>query len=176
MLVILVGAILARGRRTVTKIVCTLGDLACGLVAHLLHWFPERKFPLVGDGGYSTRDLAAFCHRHRKRLALIGTFPADAALSDAPPELKTVGRPRVRGRRRRSPQQVVRDGGLELTAVKWYGRTSRQVNLKTASAHWYQPEFGLIPVPWVSCAMKPGRGVMNPISVHSPGCSVRPTS
>ena len=132
------------GRRHKTPV-----DLARGLVAHLLHWFPERKFLLVGDGGYSTRDLAAFCHRHRKRLALIGKFPADAALYDAPPKVKKVGRPRVRGRRRRSPQQVVGDGGLELTTVQWYGRTDRQVHLKTASAHWYKVGFGLIPVQWV---------------------------
>ena len=132
------------GRRHKTPV-----DLARGLVAHLLHWFPERKFLLVGDGGYSTRDLAAFCHRHRKRLALIGKFPADAALYDAPPKVKKVGRPRVKGRRRRSPGQVIRDGGLELTTLKWYGWTDREVKLKTASAHWYKSGFGLIPVRWV---------------------------
>ncbi len=134
----------AEGRRHKTPV-----DLARGLVAHLLHWFPERKFLLVGDGGYSSRDLAAFCHRHRKRLALIGKVPAAAALYDRPPRVKKVGRPREKGRRRRSPQQVVQDGGLELTTVKWYGRTDRQVRLKTASAHWYKPGFGLIPVRWV---------------------------
>lgn len=134
----------AEGRRHKTPV-----DLARGLLAHLLHWFPERKFLLVGDGGYSSRDLAAFCHRKRKRCALIGKFPADAALYDTPPKVRKVGRPAVRGRRRRSPQQVVRDGGLELTTVKWYGRTDRQVKLKTASAHWYKPGIGLIRVQWV---------------------------
>lgn len=134
----------AEGRRHKTPV-----DLARGLLAHLLHWFPERKFLLVGDGGYSTRDLAAFCHRYRERCALIGKFPADAALYDRPPQRKTVGRPRVKGRRRRSPQQVVADGGLELATVSWYGRTDRQVKLRTASAHWYKAGCGLIPVQWV---------------------------
>ena len=134
----------AEGRRHKTPV-----DLARGLVAHLLHWFPDRKFLLVVDGGYSTRDLAAFCHRHRKRLALIGKFPANAALYDAPPKVKKVGRPRSKGRRRRSPEKVVGDGGFERTTVKWYGCTDREVNLKTACAHWYKSGFGLIPVRWV---------------------------
>lgn len=163
----------AEGRRHKTPV-----DLARGLLAHLRHWFPERKFLLIGDGGppeavywnrplrtlprrllksvelmnrpcRSTRDLAAFCHRHRERCALIGKFPADAALYDRPSKRKKTGRPPVRGRRRRSPGQVVADGGLELATVSWYGRTNRQVKLKTASAHWYKAGCGLIPVQWV---------------------------
>lgn len=65
----------AEGHRNQTSV-----GLTRGLVSHLLHWFPGRKFLLVGDGHYSTCDLAAFCHQHWKRLTPTPKFPADTAL------------------------------------------------------------------------------------------------
>jgi hypothetical protein len=64
-------------------------------------------------------------------------------------KVKTAGRPCFRGRRRRRPKLVVRDGGLELSTVKTYGRNDQQVHLKTASEHWYKMAFGRITVQWV---------------------------
>jgi hypothetical protein len=55
----------AEGRRHKTPI-----RLAMQLVAALMHWFPERKFILVGDGGYASHELARFCHRHRRHVTL----------------------------------------------------------------------------------------------------------
>jgi hypothetical protein len=49
-------------------------ELARQLLAVLMRWFPERKFVSAGDGGFSTHDLAAFAHRHRERVTLIGRF------------------------------------------------------------------------------------------------------
>jgi len=62
------------GRRHKTPI-----DLARQLVAALLHWFPERRFILPGDGGYASHELARFCHRHRRRVTLIATSARAAA-------------------------------------------------------------------------------------------------
>src|SRR5215210_2211092 len=57
------------GRRHKTPI-----DLARQLVAALVHWFPERRFILLGDGGYASHELARFCHRHRRRVTLVALF------------------------------------------------------------------------------------------------------
>lgn len=35
--------------------------LTMQMVASLIHWFPRRKFILVGDGGYASHELARFC-------------------------------------------------------------------------------------------------------------------
>ena len=65
------------------------------MLAVLIHWFPERKWQFVGDGGFGTHPLAHFCHRHRRRLTLVSKFYPDANLYDAPPpRTKKSGRPR----------------------------------------------------------------------------------
>ena len=48
--------------------------LARQLVAALLHWFPDRRFVLLGDGHYASHELARFCRGHRRRLTLVSLF------------------------------------------------------------------------------------------------------
>ena len=128
----------------------TPAELARGLMATLLHWFPERKFVFLGDGGYASHDLASFCHRHRRRAALVSRFHGDAALYDPPPKKSSGrGRPRVKGRKRKSPEQVVADASLKKTVVDWYGCTKRVVKLVCDRGHWYRAGRGLVPVEWV---------------------------
>lgn len=134
----------AEGRRHRTP-----PELARGLMAALLHWFPERKFVFLGDGGYASHELAAFCHRHRQRAALVSRFHGDAALYDPPPKYQGRGRPRVKGRKRRSPERVVAASALKNTVVDWYGGTRREVELVSGGGQWYRAGQGLVPVEWV---------------------------
>ena len=92
------------GRRHKTPV-----DLMCGLLATLMHWFPERKFVFAGDGGYGTHQMTRFAHRYRKRLTLVSKFAADASLFAPPPTRKNAkaGRPRVKGKALPSPAAVV---------------------------------------------------------------------
>lgn len=128
-------------------------QLAQGLMATLLHWFPDKKFVLLGDGGYASHDLARFCRRHRERLALVSKFDPKAALYDPPPTQKkkkgSVGRPRVKGRKRKSPQEVVASSRLRKAVVPWYGATDRNVLLCDGTGQWYRSGCGLVPVHWV---------------------------
>jgi hypothetical protein len=55
-------------------------ELAMPLMAALIHWFPERKFILLGDGGYASHELARFCHRHRRHVTLVSRFHSKANL------------------------------------------------------------------------------------------------
>jgi hypothetical protein len=135
------------GRRHKTPI-----QLAQGLMATLLHWFPDKKFVLLGDGGYSSHDLARFCRRHRHRLALVGKFAPDGALYAPPPppkKSKKGGRPRVKGKKLKTPEAVVADSRLRKTTVLWYGATERQVRVCDGHGQWYQSGAGLVPVHWV---------------------------
>jgi hypothetical protein len=83
----------AEGRRHKTP-----AELARQMLAAMMHWFPARKFVLLGDGGYATLDLAHFCARHDAHL--VSRLRADAALYAPPPAKKKgeKGRPRVKGR------------------------------------------------------------------------------
>jgi len=132
------------GRRHKTPIM-----LARGLMCVLMRWFPDKKFIFLGDGGYASHELASFCHRHRRRATLVSRFHGDAALYDPPPKYNGTGRPRVKGRKRKSPQDVVPTRRLRKATVDWYGATERNVKLIGDDAYWYKSGQGLLPIRWV---------------------------
>jgi hypothetical protein len=114
-----------------------------------MRWFPDRKFIFLGDGGYASHELAGFCYRHRKQATLVSRFYGDAGLYDPPPKKRRRGRPRVKGRKRKSPQDVVAINQLKKITVDWYGATRRAVKIRSDTAHWYKAGQGLVPIAWV---------------------------
>jgi DDE superfamily endonuclease len=136
------------GRRHKTPI-----RLAMQLVATLIHWFPTRKFILLGDGGYASHELARFCHLHRRHLTLVSRFHPQANLYEAPVNRRSRkgGRPRVKGRRLPKPQEVVKRSKRQRFTVDWYGGGRRKVELIWSQGHWYKAKNsgGLVPVRWV---------------------------
>jgi hypothetical protein len=135
----------AEGRRHKTA-----PHLARQLMAVLIHWFPERKFVFLGDGGYASHDLAKFCYRHRRHATLVSRFHRDANLyAPAPKQRNRMGRPRVKGRKLPSPQQVVAHRQLTPATVSWYGGQDRRVQLTSGTGHWYKTAAGVVPIRWV---------------------------
>ncbi len=136
----------AAGRRHKTPI-----RLARQLVAALMHWFPERQFILVGDGGYASHELARFCHRHRRHVTLVSRFYPQANLYDPPPHTRSPkgGRPRLKGRKRATPGTVVKQATGRRYTVHWYGGQKRRVALTGGTGHWYKGGAGLVPIRWV---------------------------
>ncbi len=135
----------SEGRRHKTPI-----DLARQLMAVLIHWFPDRPFILVGDGGYASHDLARFCHRHRQHVTLISRFNPQAHLCAAPPvQRSSVGRPRCRGRKLATPKAVVAKARRRRYTVNWYGGRTRRVELVDGVGHWYRSGQGLVPLKWI---------------------------
>ncbi len=137
------------GRRHRTPI-----TIAIKLVAAMLHWFPERRFVLLGDGGYASHALARFCHKHRRRLTLVSLLHPRAHLCEEPPPRKKgqLGRRRVRGTKLPHPQDVVAAAGerkRKRATVGWYGGKKRRVEFVTATGHWYKAAEGLVPVRWM---------------------------
>jgi hypothetical protein len=127
--------------------------IAMQLVTVLIHWFPERKFILVGDGGYASHELARFCHRHRRHVTLVSRFHGDANLYEPAPARRRgqTGRPRVRGGKLPAPADVVKrsKSKRKRVTVSWYGGKTRRVELISATAQWYKGGEGLVPVRWV---------------------------
>jgi len=125
-------------------------QLARQLMAVLIHWFPQRKFVFLGDGGYASHELAEFCYRHRDHATLVSRFHGDANLYAQPPERKSrMGRPRIKGAKLPTPQQVVAHTQLIPATVSWYGGSDRRVELASGTGHWYKSGQGLVPVRWV---------------------------
>lgn len=125
-------------------------EIARQLLAVLLHWFPQRKFILAGDGGFSTHDLARFAQRHLSRATLIGRFYPGANLYAPPPaRQRKGGRPRLKGAKLPSPSQVVRHARRTRLTAAWYGGGTRRVEIVTGVGQWYKGGQGLVAVCWV---------------------------
>ena len=137
----------ARGTRHTTP-----AHLACLLLARVVRWFPERQFIFVGDTGYGTSETARFCRKCGRHLTLVSTFYGDAALYEPPPPRtrRTMGRPRVKGQKLASPQEVVANTAQRASlTVAWYGGSTRDIEVVTGTGHWYRIGEELVEVRWV---------------------------
>lgn len=130
----------------------TPAHLARLLLARMVRWFPERQFIFVGDSGYGTSETARFCRKHERHLRLVSKFYGDAALYEPPPPRTrhTMGRPRVKGQKLASPEQVVANtvNPTRLT-VAWYGGSTRDIEVITGTGHWYRIGEDLVEIRWV---------------------------
>ena len=128
----------------------TPAQLMCRLLRLFLLRNPGRRVVCVGDSGFGTHEVARFCHRHRNRLTLVSKLHPDANRFDPPARRPRVGRPPVKGIRRRKPREAVaRTRRLKSLRVDWYGGGTRRVGIASESAHWYKAGHGLVPVRWV---------------------------
>ena len=130
----------------------TPAHLARLLLARLIRWFPQHHFIFVGDMGYGTSETARFCQQHRRHLTVVSKFYGDAALYESPPPRtrRTMGRPRVKGQKLASPQEVVANTAKRTNLmVAWYGGTMRDVEVVTGTGHWYRIGEALVEVRWV---------------------------
>jgi hypothetical protein len=128
----------------------TAPELARQLMAVLMHWFPQRKFIFLGDGGYASHELASFCHHHRPHATLVSRFYKDANLYDPPPQTQApTGRPRKKGAKLPTPQEAVASSPRTKAKVTWYGGGDRRVELVSQTGQWYKGGKGLVPIRWV---------------------------
>lgn len=94
------------------------------LLARLIRGFPERHVVFGGDSRDGTSATARLCQKPRQPLTLVRTLYGEAAVYELPPPRPRhpIGRPRVKGQPRASPQEVVAHvtPGTRLT-VAWDG-------------------------------------------------------
>ena len=129
----------------------TPSELMRQLLCVILRWFPQRQFAFVGDGGYGTHALARFVAR-QPRLTLVSKFYKDANLYNLPPRRRpgANGRPRLKGRKRPSPQEVVaKTKRRQPLRLSWYGGGTRRVAVVSGTAQWYKGGEGLVAIRWV---------------------------
>jgi hypothetical protein len=122
----------------------------------MIHWFPDRQFIVLGDGGFSSHELAWFCHRHRRHVTLIARFNPDATLYALPSDAiqPKRGRRRTKGERLPSPQKSVAAAApLREILLPWYGPAKRPVQMLSACGGWYRcrgsGRGAVVPIRWV---------------------------
>jgi hypothetical protein len=133
------------------KTPCLLGRQ---MLALFLHWFPDRRFIVAGDGGFASHDLAWFCYRHRKRVTLIARYIPNATLYALPTTGRNRGRKRRKGALLPNPGQAVASAKTRRHAtVRWYGGKTREAELISGCGIWYRARgsgrAALVPVRWV---------------------------
>jgi hypothetical protein len=133
-----------RGRRHRTP-----AQLLQVLLGLLLRWFPERRFLFAGDQNYGSHEMARLAPRTQGRLHVVSKFYPDANLYEPPPPYTGHGRPRVKGAKLPSPQEVVATAPRTRLNVAWYGGGRRDVEVVSGTGHWYKAGEGLVAVRWV---------------------------
>ncbi len=116
-------------------------------------WLPQRELVFVADSSFAVIALLQRVSQ-MKQASIISRLRLDAALYDvAPPRRpQQTGRPRLKGARRPTLQQRLRDPHTRWTRLKvtgWYGETQRLVEVCSETAVWYHAGMPPVAIRWV---------------------------
>ena len=130
-----------------------LTDWARQMITQVQRWLPNRAIVVVADSSYAVLELLAAITALPTPVSLITRLRLDAALYDpAPPrEPGTKGAPRKKGDRQPTLAHRLTDPTTvwETVSVRWYGGTTRCVELASGTAVWYHSAKPVVPIRWV---------------------------
>jgi hypothetical protein len=127
-----------------------LTERAAQAIQLVARWLPDRLLVFVADSSFATFDLLALV-TGLPNVSLVTRLRMDAQLWAPAPVRKPgqIGRPRMKGKRLPSPQQVVEASKTLWTKIEvaqWYGGGKREVEVHSETAIWYktgQPPVGI---------------------------------
>ena len=137
-----------RGRRHQT-----LTERAWQMIRLVGRWLPGRALVFVADSSFAALELLDKVAT-LPRASVITRLRLDAALYDPPPprKPKTMGRPRLQGKRRPTLEAVLADKRTQWTTWRgeqWYGKGPREVEVATDTAVWYHTGKPPVAIRWV---------------------------
>jgi DDE superfamily endonuclease len=131
----------------------SLTDWAGQMIRQVRRWLPARLLVIVADSSYAAIELLAVCSGLPRPVTMVTRLRLDAGLYDPPPERESGkrGAPRKKGARQATLTQRLADPttAWEQLALRWYGGTTRQVELASGTALWYHSGMPVIPIRWV---------------------------
>lgn len=124
-----------------------LTDWARQMVLQLRRWLPEQALVVVGDSTYAALEFLSACQTLPEPVTVITRLRLDAALYEPAPPYSGSGRPRKKGKRLPTPQQMLENPATLWTRLKvcWYDRQEREIELFSTQAIWFH--YGLPAVP-----------------------------
>ena len=129
----------------------TIALWAHQLISLVRRWLPDRSIKLLGDTAYRVLELGL--HAKAQHVTLITTGRVDAVLHEPPPARtrRTIGRPRVVGKRLPALEKVLQDPHTlwQRLTVGWYGQGERTLEICTGTALWYRNGYDPLPIRWV---------------------------
>jgi hypothetical protein len=131
-----------------------LTDWARQVLLQVRRWLPERALVAVADSSYAVILLLERLQRLPHPICMITRLRLDAALYKPVPPRKPGkrGRPRLKGARLPTLQQILQDPGTtwkKVTIRGWYGEKRRQIEIVSCTAVWYHPGMPPVAIRWV---------------------------
>jgi hypothetical protein len=130
----------------------TITDWARQMIKQLRRWVPQRTLVIVADGTYAVLEFLSQVTR-LAQVTVVTRLRLDACLYDPAPkrEAGTKGRPALKGKRQPKLAKRLQDPHTtwQKHTVAWYGGLSREVEIATGTAVWYQSPVPPVPIRWV---------------------------
>lgn len=128
-----------------------LTERARQLLQVVHRWLPHREKVVVADSSFAALELLAALPQ---QLHVVTRLRLDAALYAPAPgrQAGQQGRPRKKGKRRPTLEQVAADPATRwtpLTLPRWYSQGERAVEMVTGTAVWYHSGKPPVPIRWV---------------------------
>jgi hypothetical protein len=149
----------------------TLARWAQQRLVPLRRWLPERPLVPVADGGYAVLTFSDRRASVSLPVTVVTRLRPDAALFEPAPERcpGRKGRPRKKGKRLPTLQQVLEDEKTLWTPIavaRWCGRTNRAVQIVSGTAVWHHGGMPPVCVRYVLA-----RDPANQFKPHAPLCT-----
>ena len=140
-----------QGRKRARK---KLTDWGRQMLLQARRWLPGRKLVVVMDASFAAIDFLWQVAKLADPITLIARFRLDAALYAPAPERKpgTMGRPRKKGKRLPTLEQIlsdIRTRWKKVVIPDWYGEGRRVVEITSNTAVWFHTGKPPLPIRWV---------------------------
>ncbi len=124
----------------------TITDWAWQMLLQVSRWMPGRRLVVVADGTYAVLDFLGKVS-HLPGMCVITRLRLDACLYDPAQEREAGkrGRPALKGKRQPKLAERLQDPKTlwQKHTLSWYGGTTREMEITTGTALWYQSLSGL---------------------------------
>jgi hypothetical protein len=149
-------------------------DWARQMVFQVRRWLPKRDLVVVADSAYAALDFLNACASLVRPVAVITRLRLDAALYEPAPAYSGVGRPRKKGVRLSTPQQLIDNPTTvwQHVILPWYDHRPHALDLATATAFWFH--FGLPGVPIRFVLIRDVAGKFDPQALLSTDLTLSP--
>jgi hypothetical protein len=129
----------------------TITERAQQMIGQLRRWLPAQTIVMVGDSTYAALELLAACQALLEPVIFITRLRLDAALYEPAPPYAGRGRPRKKGKRLPSPQQVLDSPDTPWTTVEllWYDGQRYTMEMTSGTAIWFHAGKPPVPIRWV---------------------------
>ncbi len=130
----------------------TITDWAWQMILQVARWLPSRRLVIVADGTYSVLAFLLKVSRLPKVCA-ITRLRLDACLYDPAPlrPARKRGRNALKGKAQPKLAERLSDPNTlwKKHTLSWYGGTTREMEIATGTALWYQSPVPPVAIRWV---------------------------